>query len=202
MGGIVAFEMARQLHEDGEEAALVAILDSWSPVIHRIVPDDAYLLSELVQDHSLQQGVPAALSYEELRELAPEARLRRVLEVAQAAGLVATDVDVSWLRCSLVGYRARREALLRYRPAPYPGGLMLFRAREADEGFLAVLETGLGIDVRDPYLGWGTYATGPVTVETVPGNHSTMCSEPNVHLLARSLRNSIDRALSGQEVHR
>jgi amino acid adenylation domain-containing protein len=202
MGGIIAFEMARQLHEDGEEAALVAILDSWSPVIHRIVPDDAYLLSELVKDHSLQRGAPPALSYEQLAELAPEARLRRVLEVAQDTGLVATDADVSWLRRSLVGYRARREALLRYRPTPYPGSLLLLRAREADEALLATLETALGIDVRDPQLGWGAYATGPVAVETVPGNHSTMCSEPNVHLLARSLHNSIERALSGQEVRR
>jgi thioesterase domain-containing protein len=200
MGGIVAFEMARQLHEDGEEAALVAILDSWSPVIHRIVPDDAYLLSELVRDHSLQQGVPAALSYEELRVLAPEARLRRVLQVAQDAGLVAADVDVSWLRRSLAGYRARREALLRYRPAPYPGSLVLFRAREADEELLATLAAGLGIDVSDPRLGWGAYATGTVTVETVAGNHSTMCFEPNVHLLAGSLRGAIERALSRQEV--
>ncbi len=202
MGGIIAFEMARQLHEDGEETALVAILDSWSPIIHRIVPDDAYLLSELVKDHSLQRGVPPALSYEQLAELEPEARLRRVLAVAQDTGLVATDADVSWLRRSLVGYRARREALRRYRPAPYPGSLLLVRAREADEALLATLETALGIDVRDPQLGWGAYTTGPVAVETVPGNHSTMCSEPNVHLLARSLRNSIERALSGQEVRR
>jgi thioesterase domain-containing protein/acyl carrier protein len=201
MGGILAFEMARQLHADGEEAALVAIVDSWSPAIHGFVPDDAYLLSELVKDHSLQQGIPPAISYERLRELAPETRLRRVLQVAKEAGLVAADVDVSWLRRSLQGYRARREALNRYRPAPYAGRLELLRAREVDEELLRALEAALGIDVHDPQLGWGAFATAPVAVETVPGNHSTMFSEPNVQALARSLRSSIERALHRQAVY-
>ncbi|MEA2691491.1 MAG: hypothetical protein QOJ16_878 [Acidobacteriota bacterium] len=200
MGGILAFEMARQLRAGGEEAALVAILDSWSPAIHRIVPDDAYLLAELVKDHSLQRGIPPAISYERLRELAPDARLERVLQVGREAGLLSADVEVSWLRRSLAGYRARREALKRYRPASYPGRLVLFRASETDEEFLHMLETELGIDVHDPRLGWSAFATGTVTVEEVPGNHSTLCSEPNVHALAASLRSWIEQSLRGEEV--
>ncbi|MGH9363230.1 MAG: thioesterase domain-containing protein, partial [Thermoanaerobaculia bacterium] len=64
MGGILAFEMARQLRARDEEAALVAIIDAWSPAVHRIVPDDAYLLYEIVKDQSLQKGLEPPVSYE------------------------------------------------------------------------------------------------------------------------------------------
>jgi len=34
MGGVMAFEMARQLQAQGESVALLAILDAWSPGSH------------------------------------------------------------------------------------------------------------------------------------------------------------------------
>jgi hypothetical protein len=46
--------------------------------------------------------------------------------------------------------------------------------------------------VRDPALGWGAYSSETVTVQRVPGNHSTLCMEPNVRELAARLRAWID----------
>ncbi|HEX5758688.1 MAG TPA: thioesterase domain-containing protein, partial [Thermoanaerobaculia bacterium] len=195
MGGILAFEMARQLHARGEEAALVAILDAWSPAVHRVVPDDAYLLYEIVKDQSLQKGMAPPVSYEELRALQPEECLRRVLEEGRRAGLVAEDVGVSWLRRFLQGYRARREALQRYRPSPYPGRLTLLRAAEEDAGFLRTLQTELGIDVEDPTLGWSALSGKPVAIQIVDGNHSTMCAGDNARVLAGRLRTAIAAAV-------
>ncbi|MGH9362504.1 MAG: hypothetical protein ACRD2T_11360, partial [Thermoanaerobaculia bacterium] len=117
--------------------------------------------------------------------------LRRVLEEGGRAGLLAEDVGLSWLRRFLQGYRARREALQRYMPSPSPGRLTLFRAAEEDAGFLRTLETELGIDVRDPTLGWGALSTEPVAVQLVDGNHSTMCTGPNARTLAGRLRAAI-----------
>ncbi len=195
MGGIVAFEMARQLRAAGHHPVPVAILDSWSPDIHRIVPDDAYLLAEIVRDVALQRGIPQALTYEHLLELAPEERLARVLEVGRAGGLVAADLDAAWLRRTLEGYRARRTALMRYRPARHSGGLTLFRAVEQDAQFVRQVEAELGFDVDDETLGWGAYSDAPVAVEWAAGNHSTMCQEPHVAALAGSLRAWIERAI-------
>jgi thioesterase domain-containing protein len=146
----------------------------------------------------LQKGLQSPVSYEQLRDLGPEPCLHRVLDEGRKAGLVAADVDVSWLRLLLQGYRARREALQRYRPSIYAGRLTLFRAAEEDPEFLRKLEADLGIDVRDPALGWGAYSTETVTVREVSGNHSTMCMEPNVQTLASSLQAWIQQSTPGR----
>ena len=47
-GGIVAYEIARRLIDDGEHVATVALFDSFAPALMRIdVDDDAMILSEL-----------------------------------------------------------------------------------------------------------------------------------------------------------
>ena len=76
----------------------------------------------------------------------------------------------------------------RSRPSPWSGSATLFRARE--ESALS-LWTAVEVDERH---GWGRYLTAGVTVELCPGNHSTMCEEPNVRVLAQKLRRAIDHA--------
>ena len=60
--------LARQLGATGEAAALVAILDAWAPDIHRRVPDDAYLLAEIVDDQALQKGMASPVAVGKSRD--------------------------------------------------------------------------------------------------------------------------------------
>ena len=76
----------------------------------------------------------------------------------------------------------------RYRPTPTSGCATLFRAREE-----SALSLWTAVEV-DEFHGWRRYLTGGVTVELCPGNHSTMCEEPNVRVLAQKLRQAIDAA--------
>ena len=50
--------------------------------------------------------------------------------------------------------------------------------------------------ILDHQNGWGAYVFGGLEVRDVPGDHTTMCEEPNVRVLARHLRAYLDRCMS------
>src|SRR5262245_46363944 len=73
------------------------------------------------------------------------------------------------------------EAFAAYQPTPYAGEAMLFRA-----------STGLvlGSDVGR-MNGWERLVLGNIEVNECPVEHSTMCEQPNVRVLARRLRSHL-----------
>ena len=78
------------------------------------------------------------------------------------------------------------EAFAAYDPTPYPGDAMLFRA---STGFV------LGNDVGR-LNGWERLIVGNVEVNECPGDHSTMCEQPHVRVLARRLGSYLRRQVS------
>jgi thioesterase domain-containing protein len=79
-----------------------------------------------------------------------------------------------------------------YKPeSPYHGELLLFRAtcgEGADEPYIK--------RYSDPLLGWGSRTTGNVRVCDIPGGHSSMLQEPNVHVLATRMQAYLDQVLA------
>jgi thioesterase domain-containing protein len=71
---------------------------------------------------------------------------------------------------------ALHRAVAGYQPPPFPGQLLLFRAR-CQPVFSPL----------DPALGWTRLARGGVTVKVVPGNHDTFLYPPNVAQVAHYL---------------
>jgi thioesterase domain-containing protein len=71
------------------------------------------------------------------------------------------------------------KASARYRPRPYPGRLVLFRAERTPHW--------VGYRFEDPFLGWGSLATQGIEVHTVPGDHWTLLDRENVPSVARAL---------------
>jgi thioesterase domain-containing protein/acyl carrier protein len=111
LGGVVAFEMARQLEEAGEAVATLALIDSRAPGDgSRPSIDDAQLRAAFLVDlargrgEAVPAGAVATTSWRLAAELGPE-RLRNLEAV----------------------FRANTRALLGYRPAPIAGRALLFR---------------------------------------------------------------------------
>jgi thioesterase domain-containing protein len=101
----------------------------------------------------------------------------------------------SWTRLRALTRResrsARRTGRLRkinmaataaYQPEPFEGRLTMLMCSEAS--FRAY---------QDLRLGWSSVARGGLEVHVIPGNHSTMEQEPNIQVLARCVRTSMDR---------
>jgi thioesterase domain-containing protein len=187
LGGVVAYEMARQLRELGQEIAFLALLDSPAPVRPLEEFDDVELIAGLAADLALP------ISEEDLRQLEPDRRLLHLLEQGRQQRLVPPDYDLAQARRLLHIYQTNVRALRNYQPQPYAGRITLFRASESATG---------GFDDAQPSdlhrtLGWSALSTHSVDVHEVPGDHISITTEPHVQSLAAKLKHSLTEAHVG-----
>jgi thioesterase domain-containing protein len=184
MGGVVAFEMARQLSARGREVALLALLDSRIPTAaQRLETEDEVAL---IASFAADLGVSLrrlGLSWRNVRALGEDERLAFVLEEAKAAGAVPREVMPADIRTLFAGFRENARAMCAYAPRPLDVRVTLLRAEESSPA------AG-----DDEAMGWEEWARGGVEVLRVPGSHSTMTREPHVRLLAERLRECLRRA--------
>ncbi len=182
-GGFVAFEMAHQLVRRGDEVGLLAILDAAkSERLGRA--DDAELLAILCEEVGLQ------ISAEILRPLRPLQQSQYVAQRLKAANLMPADVSLKWIDFELSIFKARLRAVDHHVFKTYPGRITLFRAAEPDAYHLEFPDPILA----DPARGWAKLSAEPVDVQVVPGNHVTICREPNVRVLAEKLMACLEEA--------
>jgi len=180
-GGLVAYEMACRLGEQGEPAGLVAVLDAPArDVAEAPLADEAELLVRGLGEVFLQ-AVP--LDPAELRGLDTRAQVALVLDRARRAGQVPDDFDEVRAGGLVAVFKANLRAARTWEPRSYPGRITFVRAAGSHH---------LG---PDPAGGWGAFAA--VDVITVPGDHYRMVEPPHVEVLARTLRAALD-ALEGE----
>ncbi len=199
-GGVVAFEMARQLTGAGEEVALLAILDQpVSPGDEAAEVDTADVITEIARHHARGQGHTLDLDAETLRGMPIDGQLALVLERLGSLDALGPGFDIPLLRGLALGWSARATAGERYRVSAYPGRITLLRANTVDPAVLQEASPQRRRIHEDPTLGWGAVAAGGVEVYTVPGTHQTIIEAPNVETLAEVLEACIERAERGPE---
>jgi acyl transferase domain-containing protein/thioesterase domain-containing protein len=180
-GGITAYEMAQQLLAEGEETALLLMLDSNVPGLPSITRRD----KALIYTRHLGPAYFAGWARKRLRWETERLmkRFGKPQENHQPYELHNAAIEAAF-----------RTAFSRYRPAPYPGKVTLFRPK-LDQAY--VLGPGRVLDSHLQYVypdnGWGRFA-GSVEVHEVPGSHDSMVLEPNVRVVAARLRASIQQA--------
>jgi len=200
-GGMVAYEMARQLALRGKPVTLLAILDagpsretvrSAAGLIHatwgylRNLP--WWMRDDLLSTHPKELWARTVRRVRwAFRQLRPGS--------GDSARLTAEDYfDVGHLKDD---FRQQIDRNLRasfdYVPKPYPGRVTLFRSRTQPLFRLSSEDRG-----------WGKWARGGVEIRTVPGNHESMLEEPFVRQLAESLQAALEEAQEAatlQELH-
>jgi thioesterase domain-containing protein len=194
-GGLMAFEVASRLHAEGEEVALLALLDAAAPGPGEVPPqeeDDAEVIAWYAEDflHFFGRNLPAhrrppLSTAAELRLLPPEDRLRYLQGVACAVNGLPRDAGLDRLRRYVEVYQINHRAARRYTPrSSYPGAATVFRAADGIDG-----------PGSDRALGWSAWVRGALQVHVVPGTHDTFIEEPNVPALAAQLRLCLDSSL-------
>ncbi|WPB82528.1 amino acid adenylation domain-containing protein [Archangium violaceum] len=177
MGGVVAFEMARQLRDAGQEVAALALLDVSEPPrqdLHRDV-DDATLLSWFARDLGGLVGERLDVPAEALRHLEPQEQFKYLLGQAHQAAVLPRDVEAATLERFLETFRQNFRALLGYKAGAYDGELLFVRAR--DHGA-----------TPEAAVAWCALARGGSTLVEVPGDHYSVTRQPHVHRVAEALR--------------
>jgi amino acid adenylation domain-containing protein len=185
MGGVVAFEMAQQLHAQSQRVALLALLDSWISTSDETFPEEDAEAILLVERYFGISFGPM----EFLAKLPKDEQLAFMLEQAKSAGLVPAELDVSQARRFVKLLRSDLLATQNYGLHLYPGRVTLFKASETLAG-----------TSPDPTLGWSEWASGGVEVHLVPGNHANLMYEPHVEVLAEKLTACLNQAQSTEAV--
>jgi amino acid adenylation domain-containing protein len=183
MGGVVAFEMAQQLHQQGHAVALLALLDSHAPDPAAPIPadDEADLAISFVRDLVGLSMEELPIAYDDFRQLDPDKRLRYLLELAKTANIVPADTEPHWIERLFEIFKANMQALRSYKPGVYPNQITLFHT---------------AADTSEPTLGWSAFTSEPVAAQAILGDHYTMLAEPNVRVLASTLTHSFESLIA------
>ena len=206
-GGVIAFEIARQLQSQGEKVALVALIDaadvaatpkSWRFASQRIhsfstvfrqnesVRFDRRVLMILTKAIRKTKNLTTYLVRQRLIELRDEIRMRLFRSYLSRGLRLPRSLEQIPVRTVYLFAEKNYQA-----GAPFDGELVLFRATRGegpDEPYIERYD--------DPLLGWGQRATRGVRVFDVPGGHSSMLQEPNVQMLAEPMQAYINEALA------
>lgn len=186
LGGILSFEMARQLRQQDEQVALVALIDSYAPIAeidYRVAESsDAHLLLKYMREVGGELGQELSASFENLQQIPEDDQLAFILEQAHAQRVLPPFISLAEVRRLLRVFRSNRKAVEVYLPQSYAGAVELFRAVDEVNEFS-----------DEPTLNWNRYVT-KVDVHQIPGNHYSMLTRPHVQALAERLRASLDQA--------
>jgi amino acid adenylation domain-containing protein len=195
-GGIVAFEMAQQLHRQGQDVALLALLDTYAPASNgKANPadlDDAAIIVGIIGEQNL------AMEYAAFQQLDPDEQLNYAIALGRKANVLPPDAGPAQFRQLLRVFRANMLAIQRYVPERYPNRITLFSANKSNENVDAP-ETAPSMHSDDQTLGWAALSVLPVTVYHTPGDHRQMLNEPHVHTLAEQLRRCIETSQAVEE---
>ncbi|HVT61265.1 MAG TPA: amino acid adenylation domain-containing protein [Thermoanaerobaculia bacterium] len=200
-GGVVAYEMARQLTGEGEEVALLAILDSLAPI------GGSSESAALGQAHwaswfALIAGEfgevfhqDLGLGAETLRRLSPPEQLRSFVERLQQVSFLPPGAGLSMAESFSRIHEANTLALWRYAASagPYGGPVTLLRSAES----LLLADSWDRESHERADLGWGRLCSGPLAVIDVPGNHNTLLRPPHLEVVAARLADCLAQAGGG-----
>jgi thioesterase domain-containing protein len=179
VGGLVAFEMARQFVAQGQSVGLLALLDSTLP-LNPANPRYAEEAELSAREYGLD------ITLEELDRLGPDEQLPYLWQHVQRLGLVEADTPLPLVQQILDDLKRLFHAHIRlandYEARPYAGRIAVFRPSDSPV---------VGYGPRD--RGWGEWAEA-VDVHFVPGQHHTMVKEPHVQVLARQLQLCLQQA--------
>jgi thioesterase domain-containing protein/acyl carrier protein len=186
--GLLAYETARQLQEQGEEVAQVVMLESVHPVKRsaysgwkRMIAR-AQLKFHLIKfEYAYMRQLPSAQARNyvagRVRKKLQRVResIRRTLKIADLQGNEElgkrNPLDILYI------------AAARYSPKPYHGSVALMRSQKRTYGFGGVLD-----------LGWGELLGKNLEICETPGNHYTIYMHPNVDALAHRINVSLRKA--------
>lgn len=182
-GGLVATEVALQLHAQGQQVDLLVLFDppalfaTWSAgavSANGAVSNDttaalARFIFQLNEGRS--RDIPEIYAY--LRQLTPEEQRLYVQEQAKAAHVVPADADNSFINRLMHVYDADSRATVKYRPHVYPGRIVYIQSEET---------------TPDTLQAWREIASGGLDLFDAPGDHVGMMKEPNVRVVADRLR--------------
>jgi amino acid adenylation domain-containing protein len=200
MGGVIAFEMAQQFQAQGEEIAMLTLMDASASDGQVEEFGWGELLSIFAVDLGLNLKNETA-TVEEIQALPPMAQLRQVWKEAKLAGVVPSDMTLVEFRRMFDIFKINAKTVGSYKAQEFRGRITLFVPEEdIDQQIFSHDKRRLkwkenwkekNAALHGPMKGWDKVAKEGVDLVVVPGDHFTMMREPHVEVLAEQLRTRI-----------
>jgi amino acid adenylation domain-containing protein len=193
MGGVVAFEMARQLERAGEIVDPLVLIDSYAPGAQGgpdpVAEGDlvALFAHDLARLFGISVGISVGLGGLALppgfgQRTAAEA-LGWLAGEAARLGLLPPGLDEGELARRFAVFEANFRALESYEGGACAASILLFKATST----------------AAPDLGWGRLIHHPIEVHDLPGDHYSLLQPLHVQPLAALLRRKLASAEAAQE---
>jgi len=179
-GGVLAFEMARQLHERALTPELLVLIDADLPGSKQHVPLRTQLSTFAQNLRNGGMRYLARKSELKVRYLAEVFVHKLQLIAASAMDAMGRQLPLTlrYARIEEIHYRA----LAGYKPQAYTGKIWLIRAVE--RGFKGILSLS---EVDDPTLGWSEFAHGGLQIEDVVAEHYNVLLPPHAAEVANNI---------------
>jgi amino acid adenylation domain-containing protein len=145
MGGVIAFEIAQQLLTQGQEVALLALIDSYSPILLNLVntqkdfaeslPTDLNeslnLTYAFVRDLASMFNQEIPFSEAEISDFTSAELLAHFLVWSKENSILPPELGEQQIKTWLALFQANRQALFNYSPKAYSGKTIFFGADES-----------------------------------------------------------------------
>jgi surfactin family lipopeptide synthetase A len=177
VNAVIAYEIAQQLVRDGEEVALLAMLDAHNQAYYKNPFKDGRYSSRIKYHLSNLMKLDATETSAYLLDRLDEAR-RKIERVAWRITSDHTGEERLRNTDSIV-----HPAFSRYEPQPFPGKIVLQQSSD--------WPTGPYFDFE---LGWKDLVAGGIDFYSIPGDHASMFTEPNVNRVAEKLSAHLPQA--------
>jgi acyl transferase domain-containing protein/acyl-CoA synthetase (AMP-forming)/AMP-acid ligase II/thioesterase domain-containing protein len=182
MGGVLAFEIARQLEAAGDEVECLLLIDAMAPGELPAQPSRAYALMLLTRSLGIDLGT---LTEDDLHgDL--DATLDLILGLGRSQVHALRSLTYGEFRRLLAEFERNLALLAAYQGQPYKGTATVLRA-----------ETPLAADRHEASgRDWEMWVTGFDALHTVPGDHFGLLSGSHLVLTASYVRKAL-KALGG-----
>jgi thioesterase domain-containing protein len=191
-GGKIALEMAHQLRGQNNKVALLAVIDAYAPGYLKLRPwiERSKNRVRYHLDNLRRLGVKDKLDYVLGKGEIVLARTGRKIKkiITQALRTIRLPAAPDLLEVQPEEETEERRLSGKYPRKVYPSKITVFAPSE-----------GLDSYYHDLHMGWKSWAAGEVEIHEVPGKFASIIIEPSIPVLARQLKDSLDRANSASE---
>jgi amino acid adenylation domain-containing protein len=191
LGGMIAFEMARQLDEMGKKVSFLGLLDATAdesvahyPFLKRSLYRIKYLINYITWNIAsfFKEPNQTKLTVIRLRWNGLLKKLRGLDIKIQKQEAVSKGKKSELPRFLRKVHRANLRALRNYIIKPYNGTVHLYKAKKQT------------FYIQEPEnYGWSKFSRGGVIVQVIPGEHSNTFAPPNDKYFADILQKNLDQ---------
>jgi thioesterase domain-containing protein/acyl carrier protein len=193
-GGMIAYEMAQQLHAQGESVELLTIFDAY-PL--QMIPTDNTVLNPCCSIKTVSR------TYSSIMDMIKRNRSyfghltfkQQIIAIWEKINrriqdMIKDNLYQFYVKRNLPLPHALRNLAVRdaivhayrsYCPQVHPGKIIFFRAVDHMEEYARHMEK------------WEELATASVEIHDISGNHDSIMSEPHVSVLAQKLKDCLNR---------